>query len=618
VSDTSSLLLSSRRTSVSLLGGVILCLPLIALAVVFDLMTGAALQRTYTLFLINLIAVVGLGIFSGNSGILSFGHVAFIGLGAYISGLLTLPVATKATTLPHLPVMLANIEWGLPAALLATVILVGIFGALIGVPITRMGGAAAVIATLGLLLIVHGIIIGASDFTRGSNAFLGVAKKTDIWTALILAVPIVLLARWYRDSRRGSQLRASREDELAARAIGIDVVRMRLGAWVISAVVCAAAGALLAHFLGAFSPSKFYFDDTLTLLTMLIVGGMTTVSGALCGAVVVTLTIEILRRVEGGVDLFGWHTPELFGLTEAGLCLMILLVMYRRPAGLLIREIGEGWLRRTGAGAHSGNDLSVAAAGALMVEAATKDFSGLRALENVSVTVQPGEIVGLIGPNGSGKTTLLNLVSGVLSPTGGRVLIDGADATHWPAHKVAQAGIGRTFQNIRLFGHLSVLENVEIAATTRATGATESARGLARQLLAEFGLSELAERMAGELDYGAQRRLEIARALALKPRYLLLDEPAAGMNPTESNQLLSELAALRQRTGIALLVIDHDMSLIMRLCDRIVVLNRGQVIAQGKPAEIQRDPAVIEAYIGRKRAARVPAATHLQTQGATP
>ena len=617
MTDTSALLLGSQRTSVSLLGGVILCLPLIALAVAFDVFTGAALQRTYTLFLINLIAVIGLGIFSGNSGILSFGHVAFIGLGAYISGLLTLPIATKATTLPHLPAMLANIEWGLPAALIATVIVVGIFGALIGVPITRMGGAAAVIATLGLLLIVHGIIIGASDFTRGSNAFLGVAKKTDIWTALIIAVPIVLLARWYRDSRRGSQLRASREDELAARAIGIDVVRMRLGAWIISAVICAAAGALLAHFLGAFSPSKFYFDDTLTLLTMLIVGGLTTVSGALCGAVVVTLTIEILRRVEGGVDLFGWHTPELFGLTEAGLCLMILLVMYRRPAGLLIREIGEGWLRRAGSSVHGGNDLSVAATGALTIEAATKDFSGLRALENVSVTVQPGEIVGLIGPNGSGKTTLLNLVSGVLSPTGGRVLIDGADATHWPAYKVAQAGIGRTFQNIRLFQHLSVLENVEIAATTRG-GAVESTRGFARQLLAEFGLADLAERMAGELDYGAQRRLEIARALALKPRYLLLDEPAAGMNPTESNQLLSELAALRRRTGIALLVIDHDMSLIMRLCDRIVVLNRGQVIAHGKPAEIQRDPAVIEAYIGRKRAARVPAATHLQTQGATP
>jgi branched-chain amino acid transport system permease protein len=606
------------RTGVSLLGGLVLCLPLIVLAVLFEFLTGAALQRTYTLFLINLIAVVGLGIFSGNSGILSFGHVAFIGLGAYISGILTLPLATKASALPHLPSFLAGIEWGLPAALLATVICVGIFGALIGVPITRMGGAAAVIATLGLLLIVHGIIIGASDFTRGSNAFLGVAKKTDIWVALVVAVPIILLARWFRDSRRGAQLRASREDELAARAIGIDVVKTRIGAWTISAMICAAAGALLAHFLGAFSPSKFYFDDTLTLLTMLIVGGMTTVSGALCGAVLVTLTVEILRRVEGGVDLLGWQTPEMFGMTQAGLCLMILLVMYRRPAGLFAREIGERWLRPAAIPPQADSDLSMPAAGELAIEAATKDFSGLRALEKVSVTVRPGEIVGLIGPNGSGKTTLLNLVSGVLSPSGGRVLIDGADATRWRAHKVAQAGVARTFQNIRLFGHLSALENVEIAATTRSDGSTESARARAWQLLAEFGLEESADRLAGELDYGAQRRLEIARALALRPHYLLLDEPAAGMNPTESNHLLAELAELRRRTGIALLVIDHDMSLIMRLCDRIVVLNRGQVIAQGKPAEIQRDPAVIEAYIGRKRAARVPTAPSLQMQGATP
>ena len=166
---------------------------------------------------------------------------------------------------------------------------------------------------------------------------------------------------------------------------------------------------------------------------------------------------------------------------------------------------------------------------------------------------------------------------------------------------MAQSGIGRTFQNIRLFGQLSVRENVEISA--RIGGAGDAA-GAAMSLLAEFGIADLADRPAAGLDFGAQRRLEIARALALKPRYLLLDEPAAGMNPTESNALLQELAKLRQRTGIGLLVIDHDMSLIMRLCDRIVVLNRGQVIAEGSPQDIQSNPAVIEAYIGRKRARR--------------
>ncbi len=176
-----------------------------------------------------------------------------------------------------------------------------------------MGGAAAVIATLGLLLIVHGIIIGASDFTRGSNAFLGVPRLTGIWTALAIAVPRYSVARWFRDSRFGGQLRASREDETAARAIGIDVVRRRLLAWTLSAAICAASGVLLAHFLGAFSPSKFYFDDTLALLTMLIVGGMTTVSGAFFGAVAVTLTVEILRRAEAASTSSAGRRPNCSG-----------------------------------------------------------------------------------------------------------------------------------------------------------------------------------------------------------------------------------------------------------------------------------------------------------------
>jgi len=603
--------LAIQRWGGTLFGGLLLCVPLVAAAILFSGLAGAGMQRTYALFLINLVAVLGLGLFSGNSGILSFGHVAFIGIGAYASAILTLPLATKATALPHLPAFLATLEWGLPLAFFASLAIAGVVGVIAGLPIVRMGGAAAVIATLGLLLIVHGILIGATDFTRGSNAFLGVPRLTGIWTALVVAVGAVFTARWFRDSRFGRQLRASREDETAARAIGVDVPRRRLLAWTLSAIVAAASGVLLAHFLGAFSPSKFYFDDTLALLTMLIVGGMTTVSGAFFGTIAVTLTVEVLRRTESGVDIFGWQTPELFGLTQAGLCALILLVMYRRPAGIFTRlELGEAWIgRRLGQFdarlAAKAPVESVPPTGALRAEAVTKNFAGLRALDKVDLALRPGEIVGLIGPNGSGKTTLLNVISGLTEPDAGRIVIDEVDVTHWPAYDVARTGIGRTFQNIRLFGQLSVLDNVEISASAsraEAGGIGSDAHSQSLQLLAQFGLADLADRPAAALDYGAQRRLEIVRALALRPRYLLLDEPAAGMNPTESNDLLRDLAKLRAETGIGLLVIDHDMSLIMRLCDRVIVLNRGQAIGEGSADEIRKNPTVIEAYIGRKRA----------------
>lgn len=241
--------------------------------------------------------------------------------------------------------------------------------------------------------------------------------------------------------------------------------------------------------------------------------------------------------------------------------------------------------------------------GTLVVEDVSRHFAGLRALDDVSLELGRGEILGLIGPNGSGKTTLVNVITGVLEPTTGRVLVDGQQISGSEPHRIARAGVARTFQSVRLFGTLTVRENVELGAIS-AGQSRRAARHIATGLLDRFELSRLEHVLAGSLAYGLERMVEIARALATGCSYLLLDEPAAGLNEQESDTLLGRLARIPDEFDLGMLIIDHDMNLIMRLCHRLHVLNQGKTIAAGSADDIRSDPVVVEAYLGSHGAAQ--------------
>lgn len=583
-----------------LIGG--LCVLTLVMALAF----GNSGTNIATLVLLQVAAVVSLAVFSGNSGIVSFGHSAFMGIGAYVSGILTMNAAMQRTTLPALPQWLAGHELGLAGALVAVLLVGLVVGVISGLPLARLSTGSAAIGTLAFLIIIHVTLNGARDFTRGSQTFYGVPRLTTIWVALAAAAIAIAIARMFRETPLGLRLRATRENEVAAVAMGVDLHRVRFLGWVVSIMMTTMVGALYGHFLGAFSPKDFYFDLIFTLIAMLIVGGMLTVTGAVAGTLLLAAVVQILRHAETGVDLGFVTLPGVFGLPQLGMGFALLVTIWLRPIGLMgLRELGPS-LKDTPVPARLAPPVARSAekqGGSLSLSQVSMRFGGLVALDDISFEVPCGQVTGLIGPNGAGKTTLINIICGQFAPSDGVVSIDGAPVSGRAAHLVARAGLGRTFQNIRLFDRLTALENVMIAAQSRGHARAE-AQALAMRELTRLGLGARWDALAGSFAYGDRRRLEIARALALSPRYLLLDEPAAGMNPAETDDLVETLERLKADRALGLLVVEHDMRLIMRLSDRMVVLNKGQKIAEGTPEAIRADPAVIEAYIGTKRPKR--------------
>ena len=560
-------------------------------------------SRTYVVFLVNVTLVVSIQTFIGNSGIVSFGHVAFMGIGAYATALVTIPEAVKGAQLPDLPSVFATADVGLLPAVAISALLALVVAAIFGGAIIRMTESTMAMATLALLVVVHTFLQNATTFTRGSLGLAGVPVRTTLGVATAGAIVFLLVGRLYKESGPGLRLRAAREDPLSSASVGTSVVRTRYAGWLLSAAMMGAAGSLWAQSVIAFNANQFYFAITFALLAMLVIGGRSSLTGAVAGAAIITFMTDTLARVEQGVAIGPWELPRITGTVQFAIALLIIITLILRPEGIFDRWELDDLVRRL-APKRRRPPSEVAETAAVTVETPregevvlhgghiAKHFEGVAALDGVDIEVRPGEILGLIGPNGSGKTTLLNVVSGVYVPSEGTVVFDGREIGGDKPHLVARLGLARTFQNIRLFAQLTVRENVEAAS---APGTTE---GAVDEVLAWLGLGEIEREKAVNLPYGMQRRLEIARAVVRRPSLILLDEPAAGMNESESDELLENIRRIRARLACSVVVVDHDLRLIMKLCDRIQVLDQGRTIALGLPREIAEDPAVIEAYLG--------------------
>ena len=582
----------------------------------------AASERLFTSLLINATVVVGMQIFIGNTGILSFGHVGFGAVAGYAFVLFAIDGERKAHLVPDAPFGLVEVTVHPVAAIGVAVAVSTVVAAVVGLGLVRSGAASGAIAptviTLSLLFATFELAVNWTDLTGGNRAGLSfrpgtaMTGRTYAYGAFALALGVAGL---YRRSRTARLVRAVREDDVAARSLGIHPAPHQMIALLLSVAVVAVGSSLRVWLTGTISPERFFIDYTLLTITMLVVGGRNSITGATLGTVVITVLTEA-ARVLSGPDV----NPGPFdlilrpGLVDLVLGAAMVGFMILRPRGLLDDWELADWLGprlgRWFRGAHGAapgeatvgvghpeRTQTPSAQVRLAAAGVTVDFGGLRVLENAHLLAESGRVVGLIGPNGAGKTTMLNVVTGVVAPTKGRISLDRYDIAGLAPHGLARLGLARTFQNLRLFAALSVRENVEVAALAGVRSARR-AEQTAAGLLGLCGLADIAEVRARALDYGASKRLELARAAAQAPRFLLLDEPTSGFSELESVIIVDQIRRIAAALGCGVVVIDHDLAFITNLCDRVYCLDQGSVIATGSPAEIRSHPAVRAAYLG--------------------
>jgi len=578
------------------------------------------------------LAAVGLSLLMGLAGQVSLGNAGFFAIGGFTAGILV-----------------TRYSWPLSLATVAAVLMASVVALAVGLPLLRLRGHFLALATLGFGIVVQRVstqldLTGRTDGIQdipypdfGGRVYDEPAEQLALLAPVLLLC--VLLARNLVCSRVGRALGAVSDSEVAAGSLGVDTFRLRLQVLVISAAYAGLGGALYGFFFFQVSGEQARFSLSVEFLLMAVLGGLGSVWGGVVGAGAIEGLRYWLERALADVVPAAAAEAALLGF---GLVLVLLVLAL--PGG-----IGQawGWLlraaRRALAGRRPGHAPSAAsgpvdgvgpeggpagpeptdtspllvregrpAPGSLLleVEGLTKRFGGVTAVDGVSLTVHAGEIVGLIGPNGAGKTTTFNMVTGVVTPTGGTIRLAGREVQGRPSHVIAAAGATRTFQNLQIFRSMTVVQNVMVGRHLRSrAGVLRAALSLparseeraieasARGLVELLGLAEVADQPAADLPFGTQRLVEIARALAAEPDLLLLDEPMAGLSAAERRRLVGLLRRLRAG-GTAIVIVEHDVDAVLALADRVAVLDDGRLCAFGDPETVRRDPAVIAAYLG--------------------